>query len=101
MNLLPTKHDAVVVVGQIVANGHANWHTRHMNTSFTSCTSNRVVDCIALLIVGRRGVYTSLVANGFALLRCHFGAKNFWVYWAAKVSRSARGAQVLLHGPGH
>ena len=37
------------------------------------CTSSRVVDCIALLIVGRKGGYTSVVTNGFALLRGPFG----------------------------
>ena len=51
-------------------------HTSGEQARSTSCTSSRVVDYIALLIVGRRGVYTSLVANGFALLRCHFNFRG-------------------------
>ena len=43
-------------------------HTSYEQTLFTLCKSGRVSDEIVLLIVGKRGVYTSLVANRFALL---------------------------------
>ena len=48
-------------------------HTSCEQARCTLCTSNRVVDYIALLIVGRKGVSTSIVANWFALLRGYFG----------------------------
>ena len=77
-------------------------HTSCEQARFQLCTSSRVVDYFAILIVGRRGVYTSLMANGFALLMGHFGPsfgggvtnQGLPGVLAATIAHSAHTAQV-------